>query len=569
MPHLAASNRLPLMDTVHTGLSAGSVRTVMPEIERLYHKLRLYQDVPASREGLFLLACLLKDRPLDETHAQMILHSAEETDDGSFSGSFSDQLATARTLLSVYEFAGDKAILKRLAQWCRWLETSWDSVENDRMIRIQPADLMEFLVRFFRHTGLKGVLRLCARVRSSSMDWTTILHQFHQRIPLDLPDMIGETEKLLCLGKQDNEEYLPAQLLSNHAEILADGFRYTAYAAMFSGNGQELSAGQKGWDSISKYHHAVCGGTTANIFLGGNRTNQGIHPASTAAWIEAMVSQMQISGGTWMISECSLLIFNALADCVRHIDDSGFRFVNTCTGPSSYRCADPESGPERDAAVLSRIARAVSAAYMYAVTQNRETLCINWILPGRYSVACGTQPFVIRMDDESAAVRCRKPFNMELRIFMSRNETAEPVLKNGGREEHADIPPENPDQNGVYIRISREWNNQDTLIMRQDGRFRLTDAYHHGKYIIVRNRLMVLDVHESGYSYSIAGSPVFRNGILLCPLRRITGWPNQKGIPADLPVLPAGSDDVIEAPLFPYAMTPCRISVFPTDLHYE
>ena len=52
---------------------------------------------------------------------------------------------------------------------------------------------MEFLVCFYRVSGVKSALRLCARFRADSFDWTTALHTFQQSIPIgqketEIPD---------------------------------------------------------------------------------------------------------------------------------------------------------------------------------------------------------------------------------------------------------------------------------------------------------------------------------------------------------------------------------------------
>ena len=55
--------------------------------------------------------------------------------------------------------------------------------------------------------------------------------------------------------KPEEIDYEQKEKLINHAEMLADGVRYTLYAGLFSGNGQDLSAGKNAWSYLQKYHH--------------------------------------------------------------------------------------------------------------------------------------------------------------------------------------------------------------------------------------------------------------------------------------------------------------------------
>lgn len=569
MPQKAFLSRAPLVRPLHSALTNGTVRSDMNELHLLYRHLEGSIDHPVSWEGLFSLACLLKDRPAEEPVFRRIMDALAETEDGSLPGSFGEQLSAARAALSVYEYNTDRNVLKRLARWCRFTEAEWDAVSGHRMIRIQPADLMEFLIRFYLITGLKGVLRLCVRLRSAALDWTTILQQFRQRQPLDLPEMKEETAALFAAGDYRDIDFPSVQYLSNHAEILADSVRYTAYSALFSGNGQELTAGRKAWDFLSHAHSAVCGGTTANVFLGGDRTSQGIHTGAAAAWVEAMAAQAMISAEPWAMNELTVLVFNALSDCLRNPEGSGFRFVNIVSAASSARGFDPEAGERRNVVLLSRLARAASAAYRNAVTVSDSALFLNYLLPGRYSVSVSGSTLVIQADDHSAVFRTKSGVSVELNLFCSADETADILLKGAGNSEQVSLSDRLVPGSGGRIRISREWKNMDTILFRQGDRVIVRDIHHRGKAVFVRNRLMVLDVRDTDYRYALAGAPRFQDGKVFCPFRRLTRWPNSDGIPDDIPVLPAGTGEIHDIPLYPYAMTPCRISAFPVDRQYD
>lgn len=571
MPQKPIYSRYPLMNSAQSGLSRGLVRTEAGELISLYRNLKEFSSCPYTWEGAFSLACLICDHPADEASAKAVIRALADTEDGSFAGiAEADQVSVARAALAMFEYSGDKEILKRLARWCRWLEAGWDRFTGTRWVRVQPADLMEFLVRFYRFSGLKAVLRLCSRLRSAAMDWTTTLHHFQQRTSLNLPDSAEEMKALYAREDFAELDFFNTQHLTNHAEILADGMRFTAYSAVYSGNGQELSAGRKGWEYIHKHHGAVCGGTTANVLLAGCGANQGIHPAATAAWTEAMISQMQTGTETWVVNELVRLVYNGLADCLSHADKSGYRFVNHLDGDGGARCFDPAPEQDREVRTLARLARAAAAAWQYAVTTTgKEDIRLNYLLPGRYLVSNGYHTALLTSDGESVHFRCKEPFDINLLLFCAESETADIIVQNGDGTEI----PANTDEiirsGGGYLRIRRSWENLDTLIFHQGDRIYTEETQRHGICILVRNRLMSLNVSGADYRYAACGKPYIKNGKTFAPLKRIARWPAEGGIPADIPVLPSGKGEAVYVPLTVYPDITERITVFPREARYE
>ena len=570
MPQKPISSRYPLINTAQNGLSRGLVRTEAGELFSLYRRIAAFAESPKVWEGAFSLACLIYDHPAEEPAAKEIRKALAETEDGSLAGvNTEEQVFGARAALALFEYTGDKEILKRLAKWCRWLETGWDKYTGRRWVRVQPGDLMEFLVRFYRITGLKAVLRLCSRLRSAAMDWTTVLHHFQQRTTLNLPDSADEMKKLFAGEDFTELDFFNTQYLTNHAEILADGMRYTVYSAIYSGNGQELSAGRKGWEYIRKHHGAVCGGTTANVLLSGRGANQGIHPAAIAAWTEAMISQMQIGTEPWAVNELVRLVYNGLADCLNHAEKTGYRFINTLGGNGNAICFDPEPDHEREIRTMGRIARAAAAVWQHAATTDTKEMRLNYILPGRYLVSCGSQAAVLTSDGESVHIRCKGSFDMSLSIFCAETETAEISVQN---VDGTEVPVNTDDlihAGGGYLRIQRIWDNLDTIIFHQGERVYTEETQHQGICVMTGNRLMVLDVSGDEYRYAACGKPYMRNGKAFLPVKRIARWPAADGIPSDIPVLPAGKGETVFAPLTVYSDTAERITVFPREAKYE
>lgn len=570
MPQKPIFSRYPLINSFQSGLSRGLVRTEAGELVSLYRKINEFADSPVCWEGAFSLACLICDHPAEEPAVKAIKAAAADTEDGSFAGvKTAEQVSAARAALALFEYTGDRELLKRLAKWCRWLEAGWDGFTGSRWIRVQPADLMEFLVRFYRITGLKAVLRLCSRLRSAAMDWTTVLHHFQQRTTVNLPDSAEEMKALYAREDFTELDFFNTQYLTNHAEILADGMRFTVFSSIYSGNGQELSAGKKGWEYIRKHHGAVCGGTTANILLAGRGADKGIHPAATAAWTEAMISQMQTCTEPWAVNELVRLVYNGLADCLNHIDRAGYRFINTLGGSGNPGCFDPEAENETGIRTIGRVARAAAAVWQHAVTAAEEEIRLNYLLPGRFLVSCGSHAAVMTCDGESVHIRSKGSIEMNLSIFCAETETAEILIRNGNGSE---IPAQTDKLilgGGGYLRIQRTWENLDTILFHQGERVYTEDTQHQGICLMTRNSLMALDVSGAEYRYAACGKPYVRNGKTFLPVKRISRWPAAEGIPADIPVLPAGKGETVFAPLTGYADTAERITVFPREASYE
>ena len=550
------------MDARFSALSRGQARTDAREPAELYQKLAKNSSDPVTWEGLFSLACLTTAHPMEETVSGHILNVLGRTDSGAFPLDTDQQLPAARAALAVYEYTATREILKRLASWCRWLEADWDKVRNRRWIRVQSADLMEFLVRYYRITGLKAVLRLCAKLRSAAMDWTTILHSFQRRTILNRREMEPEAEALFSREEFPEIDLFATQYLAGHAEMLADGVRYTAFSAMYSGNGQEITAGEKGWDYLKKYHAAVCGGTTADVFLAGSGTDKGIHPAATAAWAEALIAQAQLSGNPRMMNELIRLVYNGLADCLNH-PDTFCRCVNTQTAQGTLPGFDPEKGPERDTRILARLARAAALVWQNAIGIGADGIRLNYLMPGRYMISAGGENAVLLAERDALHIRCKHPAEMTLSVFCAGTETAETALQCGGGAEKPVATEEIIARGGGTLKIRRTWENLDTLLFQQKEKIHTEEAHHRGMCIMIRNRIMTLNVQDTEYRYAVCGTPFMRNGQAFVPVQRITRWPAKDGIPADIPVLPAGNGDTISAPLTSYAETPGRIAVFP------
>ena len=314
MPQKPVYCKSPILTIPHGFPASGTIRTNDSRIERLYQQANRWIDQPCLWEGLFRIACLVRSNPMEEPVAHLILDETRKMENNEFEGSVRDQVSKARAAFTVYEYNTDRTILRRIAFWLRYLEAEFDTLCTQDCILFCPADLMELLIRFYQVSGTKAVLRLCVKLRAKAFDWTTALQTFQQSIPIELEK--ANPEVFLQNATPEDLDYGDRQKLINHAEMLADGVRYTLYSGLFSGHGLDLSAGKTVWRHLSRHHQAICGGTTSDPFLCGRGSDKPVSNTALAAWSEAFAAQMILSDSEWAADELIRIVFNGLYDCL-------------------------------------------------------------------------------------------------------------------------------------------------------------------------------------------------------------------------------------------------------------
>ena len=571
MPQKALFSRMPLLDQRHCALSRGQIRAEMPEIIQLYEKIRESQGTSEILEASFSLSTLVCEKPDEEPASRKIREKLLLWEKGDYSSVLREEIALARAALALYEYTTEKRILQILAGWCRHLEVNWDQFNNSRQIRIQPADLMEFLVRYYRITGLKPVLRLCARLRTSAMDWTTILQKEPDKHISTIIGSENKAEELLSREDFSQLDYDEKTLLTNHSGILADGMRYTAYSSLYSGHEQELKAGRNGWEHLYKSHHAVCGGLTADPFLTGGRTDTGNDPETVAAWTEALIAQMQIDSGPWVLDEITRIVHNSLLDILKTKNFCKPQYVNVLTPDDAVT----EHGIHRHDEIcgerrkLGRIARAVSLVYQHAVTLTRDSVCLNWQIPGRFLFQSNGSTVLLQEYPDRVLFSMKESACMKLAVYHAATDTTNVILKTGKeKKDHSGNIPENL-KTGFYLIINREWETGDTLLSVQGNRIHAEKGHHQGICFFTHNQLMVHTDANICFPLVPNGMPEFKNGNIILPVCRIKTWPVKNGIPGDIPVLPSPQGATEYITLKPYAGEACRISLFPGNKIYD
>ncbi len=552
MPQKPVFYKAPILTTDYCFPSNGTVRTTDERLRNLYVRACEKKDNPFLWEGLFRVACLIKNKPLDEPVAEMILNAIRDTENGSIEGKLSVQISVARAAYAIYEYNTDRNILQRIAVWCRYLEIEFDQLtRQDTLPLYQPADLMEFLVRFYQVTGVKAVLRICTRLRAAAFNWTSALHTFQQSIPVQNDNQTDSVPDLSVLP--DEIDYDEKEKLINHAEMLADGVRYSVYSGLFSGNGQDLAAGKTVWRYLHKHHYALCGGTTSNPYLCGRASDQPISNRAVAAWTEAFASQMILDDSEWALDEMIRIVFNALDDCLNRSVICEEQKVN------AFEKSNTET-PESDI-LFVRLTRAAAAAYLHSVSLTEKGISINYLLPVKIMIMVRKQPVVVDADSDRIIIRSKKPFSATLDVFVPASGTSDIVL-NGVQDEHTVAEYKNQQNAGYYVHLKKEWQNGDSIRYVDTDQVICENTHHHGLCIIHNNRLFSIPVHDDNMYYAVKGEPEMKNGelsVLVCDTAVLhTGERT-----ADIPVLPSAGDHEIRMILTPYSKTLQRMTMLP------
>ena len=540
------------MDIRYCYPASGTIRTTDERIEHLYLKAGEWVTSPCMWEGLFRIACLLKNNPCEEPVYRLIYRALDDTEDGSLAGTVQEQIQTVRAALAVFEYNTDRKILKRIALWLRFLEIEYERLSAQGTFLYQPADLMELLVRYYQITGMKSVLRLCAKLRATAFDWTTALHTFQQTIPIGA----GDNQEILFASVPDEMDYHEKEKLINHAELLADGVRFTLFSGIFSGHGQELTAGKAVWTHLVRHHHALCGGTSASPYLSGSAPDQKVESAAIAAWTEAFASQLMLADSDWALEELIRIIFNGLADCVSRKEVPEYQRIN-----SFGTAAGRHENPER---LYARITRAVAAAYQHSVALKPDGIRIQYLLPGRVLLMMQKQPVLLKIDQNSALFQCKEPFDCDVYFFCPLTETSDISMIREGREMKEDSS-RIKGGNSVWIRTEGQWLNHDGFKIHENHIILCEETHHQGVCFIKDNRLYSLPADREHYAYAVCETPEYRDGNMIIRMRHTEKWHIKGEEPADIPVLPDTGGETVCLKLIPYTQEPKRITMFPRE----
>lgn len=556
MPQKPLYQRSPILKVPHCFPANGTIRTTEFRVSNLYEKANQWIDKPCIWEGLFKVACLIKNKPAEEPVAGLIYDAIRDTENGSVEGSLTEQIQKMRAALAVFEYNTDRTILKRIAVWLRYLEIEYDKLSLQDHFLYQPADLMELLIRFYLVTGMKSVLRLCVRIRATAFDWTTALHTFQQSIPVSGED--GSTFPDTLPAKPEEMDYCQKEKLVNYAEFLADGMRYTLYAGLFSGNKQELSSGQNLWQYLKKHHHALCGGTTANPFLCGSQSDQPVANTALAAWAEAFSSQLILPDSEWALDEMIRIVFNGLDDCLQYEEIPENQYLNTVSERNGVT-AEPEK-------IYARMTRAAAAAYKHAVSLTEDGIRINYLVQARYLLMIQKQNTILHMDSYSAHFQNKKTLYTYADFYIPLTGSFN-VMVIRNKQQNECIPQHHNGMTGCYIRAKGEWKDQDGFVIKDSGKIICEQTHHQGVCFYTNNRLLAVEAAPDQYAYTVCALPEKTDSRIMVKTSLTEQWRKKDDQPADIPVLPAAGDAFSDTEMHYYSQIKNRITMFPRSVN--
>ena len=555
MPLKPIYEKFPLVALKELPLRPGQVRVANDKMNQLYAMASACQAESVLLEGLFRLACVLKAKPMEEPVAASISAAlAQQAEDGGLPMDMADAVAVMRAALAMYELDAKRPLLEKLVAWCAWLSENWESAMACHAVRVHPADLMELLQALYRVTGKKAILALCDKLRQQAMDWSGILHTFAVQRPMNRVTSWKDMEAGLEAEEGSEAGFYTRQYLTCHSESLADGVRSATMNGLFSGNGMELSAGKAGWEKISRYHGAVCGGVTADETIGGRSPSSAVDAASLGAWAEAFAG---CDGEeTWAYEALETLLENGLPAAVCEGKLIPFQRVNSLAANCGTKdCYHVHEGDAQVIRALNRLCRGYAKAVSSAVTVGAKSLSVNLYLPGRYAVPLADGACVVSIGDGEIKLSAKKPVKaaLRLRIPAWTEDACINVNAEGGMEGHA----------GSWLTIERTWQDGDVIKVDFAKKITLSGGHHQSVCVRYGAEVMAYVPGEDAWNVALCGTPVLEDGQVVAAFKRVPDWRKRGAVPADLPVLPAVEGESFRAVLTPYAQAPCRIALFP------
>lgn len=552
----------PLTTVKSIALRPGQVRMESEKLSTLYTMLcTAGKNHPAAWEPAFRLACLLNAKPCEEPAFGWISAFADtQREDGSFDVPVSDAVHGVCAMMAVYAHRPDRALLEKMMRFCAWLGANWQDVIAAREIRVAAADLMALVCELYRITGKKGLIRLCEQLRQNSMDWASVMHTFSVQRPMKRMVRVSEMEDGMEEEQHHEAGFYTRQYLTCHGETLADGARAALCSSVYSGNGQEATAAKAGWEKISRWHGAVCGGVTSDETLGGLSASCAVDAAALGAWAEAFVQQLQLDDDAQIADALERIVYNGMPAAVQGDKLIPYQRVNGLRMQCGTRdCFTVHEGDEQAMRALCRLARGWNAAAHGAVCSTVKGADVHLYLPGTYA---------LRMDDKTVRMTVSGE-NGEYRITLNMKQDIDGEIRlrtpvwtddafiavndEGGHE----------GKKGTYLALQRKWHDGDVIRISFARKAEVTEGYHQSVSVRYGETVMVCPVTEEAWAYAMTGQPEEREGRVFVTVKSVAQWRCANGVPGDMPVLPAVSGEAVEIEMKPYAQTACRLSALP------
>ena len=272
-----------------------------------------------------------------------------------------------------------------------------------------------------------------------------------------------------------------------------------------------------------------------------------------AAWAEAFASQLILDDSEWALDELIRIVYNSLEDCLNKEKTGIYQKVNN---PALVNNQNGETET-----LYSRLMRAVSAVFTHAVTLKEKGIRINYLLSGRFLLMIRKQAVILNMDENNLYMQCKKAFNASVDVFMPATGTSR--LQLTGLPEESEPAETMPlQENGFYVHLKKEWQNQEGIRFEDTDKIICEDTHHQGMCFIHNNRLYALPVKKDDPYYAVYGGSELYDGNITVSMAEISGSYNPEKN-TDIPVLPAADSQAALKTLMPYSCTEGRMTMFP------
>lgn len=542
-------------------LCPGQVSVRCEELEillRCAEKMRAH-EAPDMWEALLRAGCAAGEKASELPVAQRVLAALErQEDDGSLPMSVEESLAVMRAAFALYQYDAKRPLLEKMVKWCGSLAADMESVLGCAAIRQQSADLMELLENLYRITGKKGILTLCDKVRQGCMDWSGILHTFAVQRPMSRVMKWKDMEAGMEAEQGNEQGFYTRQYLICHGRSLAGGARAAMADGLYSGNRVELSATKAGWEKITRYHGAACGGITCDGMIGGASPSACVDASALGAWAEALCAASGAQDAPWAFEALDVMLENAMPKALWGGEINCLQRVNglsaDCGAYGVYH-----TGENSQVLAVKHLLRGYAAACSHAVTVRKNGLDVNLYLPGKYAVVVNgavmnveitcqgeqTSIGVSSRQEVKAVIRLRVPSATEMTVDCCGEET--PAQEKNG-----------------YVTLERTWKKGDIILCTQKKKLHVVNGFHQSVCVMLGNTLMTMPAGASdSWAVALMREPVRgEDGSVKCTVATVSDWRRHGDVPADVPVLPGVEGEEREVTLAPYART-CGISLFP------
>lgn len=562
MPLKPIYGKSPLTQVAALPLRPGQVRMDDAHINTVYQMLKnTGKDTPAVWEAALRLACVLCAKPDAEPVFAWVKACADaQAEDGALSANPADGLSAACAMMAAYEYSPDRALLETMMRWCAWAQANWQQVMACNEIRAHAGDMMALLCQLYRITGKKGLLNLCGLLRQDSMNWSGVLHAFSVQRPMKRVMRQAELQEGMDAEQHNEAGFYTRQYLTCHGEALADGARASVLSSVYSGSGYEADAAKTGWEKISRWHGAVCGGVTADETLGGQNPSCAVDAAALGAWVEAFAAQMMLKESAWAGDALERILCNGLPAALAGGQLVPYQRVNSINSVCSTRdCYMVREEQEQAVRAAARLAGGYAAAVHSAITTTAQGAQVNLYMPGSYTIKLGET--TVRLDVTGAdgeydiALVMKQPVKakLQLRTPAWTSDAFININDEGGYE----------GKNGEYLSLEREWKRGDVIHVRFARSLQVEECYHQSACIRYGAQVMAVPADETNWAYALCGAPEVREGKVYAKVARVAGWKAAHGVPGDMPVCPETAGDAIEIEMKPYAAAARRMAVLP------